>query len=74
MRKVGSDEGPGAGLLNLRGPRPDHVDHEAGHEAGAEAGHVTRVQDGGGTRVRVRQLTNLIFNCLNVYVIKYETY
>ena len=68
MRKVGSDEGPGAGLLHLRGPRPDHVDHEAGHEAGAEAGHVTRVQDGGGTRVRIGQLANLNLNCLKVNV------
>ena len=53
-------------------PRPR--DHEAGHEVGAEAGHVTRVQDGGGTRVGVGQLANLNLNCLNVNAIKYPTY
>ena len=59
MRKVGSDEGPGRGLLHLRSPRAHHVDHEAGGEAGGKAGHVTRVQHSGGTRVRVGQLANL---------------
>ena len=59
MRKVCRDKSPGRGLLHLRGPRPDHVDHEAGHEVGGEAGHVTRVKDGGGARVGVGQLPDL---------------
>ena len=59
MRKVGRDEGPGGGLLHLRGPRAHHVDHEAGDEAGGEAGHVARVQHSGGAGVRVGQLANL---------------